>query len=928
MTDVRILGSLEVANLGEVVTFCRPQQRALVAALALRANEVVPAERLIEDLWGDQPPRQAGATVRAHVSHLRRTLGAARCAERLVTRRPGYMLRLEPEELDAWRFERLTALARQQLARGEPSTAAATLSAALAEWRGPALADFAYAPFAEAETRRLEEARLAATEDLVDARLAEGQHHTLVGELRSLVTLHPLRERLWGQLMLALARAGRQAEALRAYAELRQILADELGLEPSPSLTRLESEILCHEGGTSWEAMGAVHLESPTADGPTWPLAPAPISSFVGRDRELAEVRSLVRGERLVTLAGPGGCGKTRLALAVAAASEGLVAFVDLASVADPALVVGAVAGALGVREDPARPMADVLAAALASQRALLVLDNCEHVIDAVAALAERLLRSSPGMRVLATSRRRLGTTGEVVWTVPPMALPDAGPEAGGQWWNCEAVRLFAERAAGVDPGFIVDVDNAEAVVALCRHLDGLPLAIELAAARTSILSVHEIVARLVEPFRLLAATSPAVPARHRTLRGAVEWSYGSLAPDEQRLFARLSVFRGGFDVEAAEAVAGTSPCEAAAVLDGVAELVASSLVARVRPGRDKARFRILETLRAYAVERLEDHGESTTMARRHARWCAGVAGTAGRLLRGAGQDRGLAVLDREEDNLRAALDWALVGQDCNLAFELASSLWWYWFRRGRICEGRDRLRRVLSIDALGDEQRAAAMALGSYLAYIASDEREAAVLSREAVAIAERLGGPHPPAVALDVAGLVALAAGDTGRAEASLQLARAAFRAADDVWGEAWVLRHLSGTHFRRGLVHAAAALAEQSRVRFAELGDEWGVTGSIDALASIARAQGDVDLAGRLGQESIQRHRAMGEHAGLAIALHHQAELLVDEGDLDGAAELARESVALDRCHGAEGELAATAALLAEIDRRRARSAGTLT
>jgi DNA-binding SARP family transcriptional activator len=553
--EFRILGPLEVHDDSAPVRVPGAKERALLADLLVNAGRVVPADRLVEDLWGEHPPGNPANTLQGRVSALRRALGSAGSGM-VVTRPPGYALNVDPGQVDATRFERLVAEATATAA-GDGPRAARLLEEALGLWRGPALAEFADQPWAQAEAARLEELRLAATEALVDLRLAAGGHAGLVGELEGLVAAHPTRERLRGQLMVALYRSGRQADALGAYTEAREVLAEELGIDPSPELQRLYQAILVQDPA----------LEATTLDrGPGRHNLPERLTSLVGRDEELRELAKLVEQHRLVTVLGPGGAGKTSVAVELArqlapGVPDG-VWLVELAGLADPALLAEVVVAALGLVEEAGGaappPAPERLATFVADKALLLVLDNCEHLVGACAELAQRLLAAGPEVKVLATSRAVLGVPGEVVWPVPPLAVPEApdpevipapggatgpGPAAAADAPEAlaryDAVRLFWERAAAADPGFALDAASAPAVAELCRRLDGLPLAIELAAARVRFLPPAEIVARLGDRFGLLAGGSRTVAARQRTLRATVDWSWELLEQREQVLFRR-----------------------------------------------------------------------------------------------------------------------------------------------------------------------------------------------------------------------------------------------------------------------------------------------------------------------------------------------------------------------------------------------------
>jgi predicted ATPase/DNA-binding SARP family transcriptional activator len=574
--EFRILGPLEVDDGTGPVRIPGAKERALLADLLVHAGRVVSADRLIDDLWGDQPPGNPANTLQGRVSALRRALGPV--AGVLVTRPPGYLLELDHEQVDAARFDRLVAEARRSAARDSPD-AARQLDEALALWRGPALAEFADQPWAQAEAARLEELRLVAVELRAEVGLAAGRHSELVGELEALVAAHPHRERLRARLMLALYRSGRQADALRVYQETRAVLAEELGIDPSPELQRLHRGILTQD--PSLDGAAAVPATPPPRN------LPERLTSFVGRELELSEVGKLVEQHRLVTITGPGGAGKTSLAVELARQlGDGWpdgVWLVELAALRDPGLVPEAVIAALGIGEEPgvaSGPLAapvERLAEFVRDKGLLLVLDNCEHLAGACAELVERLLRGAPGLKVLATSREVLGVPGEVRWPVPPLAVPEDAVAAEALA-GFDAVRLFAERARMADPDFVLDADSGPAAAELCRRLDGMPLAIELAAARVRVLPTRELAARLHDRFRLLTGGARTADPRQRTLRATVDWSWELLEEPDRRLFRRLAVFAGGWTLDAAEAVCAGDGVAADDVLDGMVRLVDRSL--------------------------------------------------------------------------------------------------------------------------------------------------------------------------------------------------------------------------------------------------------------------------------------------------------------------------------------------------------------
>jgi len=635
-----------------------------------------------------------------YVSRLRRALGA----DRLLGDGGAYRLVVAEGELDRDRFELLVADGRAAFGDGAPERAASLFAEALALWRGEPLEDVRYEPFAQTEIHRLEELRLSALEARVEADLACGRHEALVVELGALVRAHPWRERLHAQLMLSLYRCGRQAEALAAYQAARATLDDELGLEPARGLQELERKILRHDPGLELVETGA-----PAG-------VPLPPTRLIGRGREVEALRALFEernAPRLVTLAGPGGVGKTRLALELAAVSTLRVVFADLSPLSSAEQALPTIAHALGVRETGGQPLAAAVAARVrALGECLLVVDNWERVLEAATELAA-LLASCPGVRVLATSREPLHIAGERVYPVEPLE-----EEA--------AAELFVERARSLRPSFAAD----EAVAALCRRLDCLPLAVELAAARTNVLSTEQILVRLDDRFELFRGGARDAPARHQTLRAVLDWSYQLLEEEEKLLFTRLAVFASAFSLEAAEAVCGAS-------LDTLSGLVEKSLVQQ-RGGR----FVLLETIRAYANGLFDQSGQGDDLRRRHAEYLAGVCDE-------LNFPDIVALVDAGYEDFRACLTWALDAAP-ELALRLAVAVSFHMLRNGPtsvrpFAEGRRWLDEAL--DATPDEpSRARTFALGtaSDFARLAGDADDATRFAESAVKAARQLDDPY----------------------------------------------------------------------------------------------------------------------------------------------------------------------------------------
>jgi predicted ATPase/DNA-binding SARP family transcriptional activator len=933
--ELRLLGPLQVLVDGTPVVVGGAAERALLARLALEAGRVVSAEHLIDSLWGEDLPAHAANALQGRVSRLRSAFRAVGLAETLiVSRRPGYLLDVDPATVDVHRFARLVEEAR----RGAPDR----YPAALGLWQGPALAEFDDHAWARDQRQRLDELRLTATEEWLQARLAGGQHAELVDELTDLVTHHPLRERLHGQLMLALYRAGRQADALAAFQRARRILDDELGLDPSPELRALEQAMLRQDPTLAAPTPAARPSEAPTrgqeqqvsaaeaeeAEEP--PALPRRLTSFIGRDRERVALAELLAARRLVTVTGPGGVGKTSLAIAAAAAEPAADGtwFVPLAGVAEPAEPAGlaaAVAEAIGAPTGPGSPNDRVLRR-LRHRRALLVLDNCEHLAAAAAALADRLLGACPDLRVLATSREPLGLPGEAQFPLAPLAVPpaDAAPV---ELTGSGAVRLFVERARDADPTFVLNEDTSSAVALICRRLDGLPLALELAAARVKLLPVSDIAARLDDRFRLLTSGPRTADARQRTLRAAIDWSHHLLTDEERALFRRLAVFRGGWSLDAAEQVCGQPDRDdrddrvggggggggggdGFDVFELHARLVDRSLiVARAqRPG--SAGFGMLETLREYAADRLDEAAERERIEAAHAAYFTGLAGWAEARLRGAGQDAALALLRGERDNLRAALAWGRAHPGSDLGLRLAAALGWFWYFTSAQ-EGVPELEAMLAAAKGASathaaEPRARALQALSVAARpgscIVHPDPRCASAARESLQLFRDIGDTTAAAYSLTLLAVEGIADGDPGAALDMLDEAAAAFDRAADRWGLALVGFVRMELHFLVGDPDTATEQGAQALAGFRELDDHWGIS-AVQYHHGLA-----LHRAGRL-REALAVHEAAlipgrrGTTNTVPYVLADMGHIALQLGDLDRAAQHLAEAGVVARQLGAD-------------------------
>ncbi|GIE51136.1 SARP family transcriptional regulator [Amorphoplanes nipponensis] len=852
--DIAVLGPVELrTGTGTTVPVAGARLRTLLILLALDAGRAVSTDRLVDGVWGADPPGSAAGALQALISRLRRAAPGLAIA---VTP-SGYRLDLDPDRVDAHRFARLVA-------QGRPEEA-------LALWRGPT----EFPDVARAEAVRLAELRLTARLARAEARLRAGGDADLVGELETLAAEHPLHEPLAGLLMRALIAAGHPGRALTVFERIRAELADELGADPSAELAALHLETL---RGQHSPARGNL---------------PAEVSSFVGREHDLRTVRRLVAAHRLVTLIGPGGSGKTRLAVeagqALTADHPDGVWRVELAPISDPAEVPQAILTALKLRSqlvlnvpggsagEPVEPLTR-LTDALAGRELLLVLDNCEHLIGAAADVADAVLRGAPGLRLLATSREPLGIAGEQLWPVEPLALPPTEAQAA----SFPAVRLLLDRAVAARPGFTLDPRTTGPVVRICRALDGMPLAIELAAARLRTLPVDVLAGRLADRFRLLTNGSRTALPRHQTLRAVVDWSWDLLDDDERALWRRFAVFHGGADVTAVEQVCGAD-------VDLLGALVDKSLL--VLAGD---RYRMLETIREYGLERLAEAGETEQLRVAHARYLLALAGAAEPELRRGDQLSWLRRLAVEHDNLHAAVRAAVAAGDARTATALTARLGWYWWLRGHRAEGCGLAREVLALTGESEpEDRALAYT------YCALNGLEGAATMDEVKGwfLAAEQAGAGPDARHPVLRLLRPLAAiFQSGRLVLGLELIEPLFTDPDP-WLRAIAKMIVSQLRLNFGQnPDVARAELREALDGFRAIGERWGIGFSLSALGDMAAAQGHFEDAVTWQREAIALVREVGireDLPQLEMKLAHQLWLSGDRTEARRLLKQARET-----------------------------------
>ncbi|CAN5327349.1 BTAD domain-containing putative transcriptional regulator [soil metagenome] len=882
MLHISVLGQFRV-RIGErdipPDAWKRRKAAAIVKILALAPDHRLHREQMMELLWPELHPEQAANSLYQALHALRRTVDpvGAGGVRHVILRDQVVQINPDiPVRVDVVTFEDAGAAARR-----------------LRDWRsyrqalelytGDLLPDDRYEPWASDRREELRDEYISLLLELADLHDETGDHSDTIAELRRVVGADPLHEPAHRALMRLYARSGHRQHAIRQFDTLRDALASELEVEPEPESERLIDQI---RAGDSAEL---VRHDVPPGDS-VHPQSlhnlPAPMSSFIGREREAAEVRALLGAARLLTLTGSGGCGKSRLALEVAGTvlddyADG-VWLVELAALTDPELVSQAIATALDIREMPGQPLSETLQNWLKTRGTLIVLDNCEHLIDACARAVEGLLRASPGLRVLATSREPLRIGGELTWLVPSLSLPDPRQHSDpDELLAYESVQLFVDRASQIGPGFTLTSENAAAVAQLCYRLDGIPLAIELAAARVRALNVGQIVERLDDRFQLLSGGSRAALSRQQTLRAALDWSYDLLSEPECILFARLAVFSGSFDLDATEHVCDIAPLGAFGIADLLTLLVDRSLVV-VSVVDGSIRYSLLETMREYARERLAEHGETDALHRAHSEYYSALAARADRQIRGAGSKEWLARLEGEHDNLRAALEWRHDEARCGspeAGLTLAGTLHWFWHVGGHFTEGRGWLTRML---ASGRSDRTRGLAL------------------------------------ATTGVGVLSMAVGEYGEGRRLLDESVVVWRELSDLSGLAVALVWLGHGELFHGRVAEARARHREALVLFTELNDSWGTAMATHGLGLDAVEADEHALGSSLFDGSLSIFRELGDDWGTAITLQHMANLTYRSGDLATARQQIAEVLVFEQRMGDTWLEIQSQSLLGEIAR----------
>jgi predicted ATPase/DNA-binding SARP family transcriptional activator/DNA-binding CsgD family transcriptional regulator len=898
---VHLLGAFKVSVGSRVIeenAWRRRKAASLVKLLALAPGHRLHREQVMDTLWPDLGARAAS-------NNLRQALHAAR---RTLDPKPDiapHYLSLQNEQLalcpggqcwvDAEALQEAAAAARRSR---EP----AAYRAAIELYTGDLLPEDRYEEWAEG--RRTELQRLYLTLLVEMAGLYEQRENFggAIETLQRVVGVEATHEEAHEGLMRLYALEGRRGKALAQYERLVEVLSKELGAEPAASSRALREEIEAgrfpKKGGERSPAGGPEKTSSTSRHN-----LPAVRSSFIGREREMLEIKRELSMTRLLTVVGAGGSGKTRLALEVArdlveVYPDG-VWIAELSGLSDGTLVPQAVAGALRIREQPGQPLVDTLIDALRAKNMLLILDNCEHLVEAAARLVDMLLDSCPRLRVLATSREPLDVEGEVRWPVLSLSVPDT-PRSPTRWEveSSEAARLFVERAADRCSGFTLGPENTGAVAEICRRLEGIPLAIELAAARVGLLSVRQISERLEDSLGLLTGGGRTRTPRQRTLQGALDWSHDLLSEQEMVLFRRLSVFSGGWTLQAAEAVGTGESVRRGEVLELLSGLVEKSLVVAETTEKGEVRYRLLEPIRHYARQKLEESEEAEVVRRWHAEFFLALAEEAEPKLRGPEQGKWLDRLESEHDNLRAALDWS-AERRAESGLRLSAALWQFWYVRGFLSEGRRRLEEgIARHPAAPAKVRAKAFDGAGWLAQAQGDYESARALYEEQLKLSHALEDEGGIARSLGNLGSVALSQGEHERATGLLRKSLALHRKLGSQEETITVLLDLGASASSQGDLAQAIVWFREGLAFCREFGDKFGAAASLGNLGKATLLRGDHERATTLLAESLALFRELGDRLDIAVALIHLGFAALSHGEHERSAELLEESLQLSR------------------------------
>ncbi len=917
--EIRLLGPFEALLDGQVVNVGGRRQRSVLAMLALHVNRVVSAAALSEGLWGEEGLDRPSNNLQVYIYNLRRILEPLKEKGEpyrlIVSRDPGYLLRLGPEHVDAARFEAAVTAARGLRRRSDAVAAIERYLDAESGWRGRALEDLVFEPFAASEVNRLETTRLDALEERIELQLHLGLHHDLVGQLELLVHDHPFREGLRAQLMLCLYRCQRQADALKTFEEGEEALLEHLGLDPGPRLSELRMAILNHDPGLDMTDRRVATSEGDdrrpvgsnvqTMLGPPGPL-PRPLTSLIGRHDETEQVLGSIESVVVTTVVGVAGCGKSRVALAAATAfanaSPTGAYVVDLGAVEDPREVSARICQELDIRGGQEMNPGERIVDALHDQSALVVLDNCDRVIEPTAKLAGEIARSTSQCRLLLTSREALRIPGEVVIEVLPLSVPptDVLPaDAGGY----EAVELFVERARSVEPKIELNAETTQAIVELVTYLDGVPLAIELVASRLRSLSVRELAMRLGHRLKVLDMRHRTLDARQETLRTTIDWSFDLLTESERSTLCQLSVFNGGWTLNAAEQVWRPENSNDD-VIDLIDRLVGKSL-ATAREAPMGRRFRMPEIIREYALQKIDADGRRHAVEKRLAQWCTEYARSCASDLLESSDVSIMDALEVERGNLLHAAIWLLDNEDSADGLRIVEIMTELWIRRGRWSEARTWITRALGsvhspAEPAKDEAAGRLMATLATVCIELGDDVAAQQWATQAVRLFESCSLEGQQASAISVLGRARRAAGDLDGAESLFRDARERYRRSANDRGEAIAIRDLGviarlrgdnrlarslleeGLSLFRGAIHSASAPGV-GRV------PARGLSEFVNQLGSIAEKEGDVTAAHELLNEGFGLASQRGNIIGIAESLVSLGFLNLQQGNATVAAQL---------------------------------------
>lgn len=917
---VTLLGGFGITRAGRTLSEeSWPLRKAssLVKVLVLAPQHTLHREVVCDLLWPDLDFDAAYNNLRYALHVARRTLTQEIGGDNLLILRQ-QQLALRPAEplwIDADAFEAAAAAAR---ATRDPQA----YEAAITTYTGELLPDDRYEDWAAVRRETLRAIYQALLTELAALATERGDDQTAIATLQRAVALEPTDEESHARLIRLYAQGGQRSQALRQYATARAILQREIDAAPAPETERLYTDVLAGRLGPDiFPRRDAPSLSPPSHETHNLPAA---MTRFIGRERERGEVARLLTEARLLTLIGSGGAGKTRLALAIAEDVVGTypdgVWLVELAPNADPALVPQAVAAALNLREEPGRTLTSTLADALRHRRVLLVLDNCEHLTDACASLCATLLTTCPDLRILATSREALRLPGELIWRVPSLTVPDTSAASVARLLESEAVQLFVDRVRWRQPAFALTDENADAVAAICRQLDGMPLALELAAARAGVLTVPQLAARLDDALRLLNDGSRTAPPRQRTLRATLDWSYGLLEADERVMLARLAVFAGGCTLEAAETVCAGNGIARDDVLPLLAQLADKSLV-QVEAERGEARYRLLEVVRQYAEEHLITSGAAEAVRQRHAEYFVTLAEPVQPTRADPVDAARLARLDIEQDNLRAALHWTRARGAHTTGLRLAAALHPFWNLRGHFDEGIAWLTEFLETTAERDSPemlaiRANAWASAALLASQRGDIGAGAAHAEQALAAYRRVNDWRGIAQALNLLGIAAFRSNDFAGSLAYYSESLAHFREVGDPIGIATNLGNLGRTSRFMGEIARATAFFAESEALRRKIDDIPGLANVLGNWGHMAREQGDPARAAPMLAESLAHYEQIGDKRGIGIALNQLAQLAHDTGDDARARALCERSLAIRREIGDRWGIANSLCTLGEI------------